>query len=155
MAPKLKAYIKIHKENEPIRPVIDNTQAPSYKIAKYLNNKIKAYINLPNTYVATNTNEMVQEIHKIQITNRHKIITLDIKDLYVNMPTKGIIQATIFWLDKNNVNKEIKAQIIKLLTIIMDQNYFKYNEHYFKPKKGIAMGSPISGTIAEIFLQHM
>jgi hypothetical protein len=48
-APKINAYIKTHKENEPIRPVIDNTQAPSYKIAKFLNNKIKAYINLPNT----------------------------------------------------------------------------------------------------------
>jgi hypothetical protein len=30
-APKLNAYIKTHKENEPIRPVIDNTQAPAYK----------------------------------------------------------------------------------------------------------------------------
>jgi hypothetical protein len=29
MAPKISAYIKTHKVNEPIRPVIDNTQAPS------------------------------------------------------------------------------------------------------------------------------
>jgi hypothetical protein len=32
-APKPNALIKIHKENEPIRPVVNNTQAPSYKIA--------------------------------------------------------------------------------------------------------------------------
>jgi len=38
-APKLNAYIKTHKENEPIRPVINNTQAPAYKIAKYINKK--------------------------------------------------------------------------------------------------------------------
>jgi delta 1-pyrroline-5-carboxylate dehydrogenase len=37
IAPKLNAYIKTHKENEPIRPVVNNTQAPSYKIVKYLN----------------------------------------------------------------------------------------------------------------------
>ena len=30
-APRLNAYIQTHKENEPIRPVIDNTQAPAYK----------------------------------------------------------------------------------------------------------------------------
>jgi hypothetical protein len=36
MAPKLNANIKTHKENEPIRPVVNNTQGPSYKIAKYL-----------------------------------------------------------------------------------------------------------------------
>jgi hypothetical protein len=36
-APKLNALFKIHKDNEPIRPVINNTHAPSYKAAKYLN----------------------------------------------------------------------------------------------------------------------
>ena len=36
-APKLNAYIKTHKEDQPIRPVINNMQAPSYKAAKFLN----------------------------------------------------------------------------------------------------------------------
>jgi len=30
-----------HKENEPIRPVIDNTQAPAYKTAKFIGKQIK------------------------------------------------------------------------------------------------------------------
>jgi len=38
-APKLNALIKVHKENEPIRPVRNNKQAPSYKIARYLNKR--------------------------------------------------------------------------------------------------------------------
>jgi len=36
---KLNVYIKTHKENEPIKPVINSTQAPAYKIAKYNNKK--------------------------------------------------------------------------------------------------------------------
>jgi DNA-binding transcriptional MerR regulator len=39
-APRINAYIKTHKENKPVRPVIDNTQALSYKIAKFLNKRI-------------------------------------------------------------------------------------------------------------------
>jgi len=39
MAPKLNAVIKTHKEDKNIRPVINNIQAPSYKLAKYLNKK--------------------------------------------------------------------------------------------------------------------
>jgi hypothetical protein len=35
-APRLNACIKTHKENDPIRPVIDNTQAPAYKTAKFI-----------------------------------------------------------------------------------------------------------------------
>jgi hypothetical protein len=102
-APRINAYIKTHKENKPIRPVIDNTQAPSYKIAKFLNNRMKHYVNLPNTYTTKYPYEIAQELHNICIAENHKIITLDIKDLYV--PKKGIIQITKFWLDKNNINK--------------------------------------------------
>ena len=36
MAPTLDVYIKTHKENEPIRSVINNTHTPAYKSAKYL-----------------------------------------------------------------------------------------------------------------------
>jgi hypothetical protein len=38
--PRINAHIKTHTENKPIRLVIDNTQAPSYKIAKFLNKRI-------------------------------------------------------------------------------------------------------------------
>jgi len=37
--------------------------------------------------------------------------------------------------------------------VILNQNYFQYNGTYFKPTKGIAMGSPISSTLVEIYLQ--
>jgi len=37
--------------------------------------------------------------------------------------------------------------------VILIQNYFQYNDKYFKPTKDIAMGSPISSNIAEIYLQ--
>jgi hypothetical protein len=37
----------------------------------------------------------------------------------------------------------------------MAQNYFSFQNTIYHPNKGIAMGSPISGTMAEIFLQHI
>jgi hypothetical protein len=39
--PSLKAQIKIHKPDNPIRPVINNINAPAYKISKFLVNKLK------------------------------------------------------------------------------------------------------------------
>jgi len=37
----------------------------------------------------------------------------------------------------------------------MKPNYFQYNERFLQPDKGIAMGSPISSTMAEVYLQYM
>jgi len=42
---------------------------------------------------------------------------------------------------------------LELIRVILNQNYFQYNDKCFKPTKGIVMDSPISSTLAEIYLQ--
>jgi len=37
----------------------------------------------------------------------------------------------------------------------MKQNYFQYNDKFSQTEKGIAMGSPISSTMAEVYLQYI
>jgi hypothetical protein len=44
-------------------------------------------------------------------------------------------------------------QTLELIRVILNHNYFQYKDKYFKPTKGIAMGSPKSSTLAEIYLQ--
>jgi hypothetical protein len=39
--------------------------------------------------------------------------------------------------------------------MITNQNYFQYEGKYYKPTTGVAMGSPLSGILAEIFLQDL
>jgi hypothetical protein len=83
------------------------------------------------------------------------MITLDIKDLYVNLPTKNLLHITEFWLNGCNHDPVTTEHILYLLKIILKQNYFQYNNQFYQPNKGIAMGSPISGTLAEIYLQYL
>jgi predicted lactoylglutathione lyase len=65
-----------------------------------------------------------------------RIITLDIKDMYVNLPIKGIMKTARFWLNKHNNNsKEINEQLLHLLDTIMNQNYFQYEGQIFQPQK--------------------
>jgi hypothetical protein len=154
-APQLKVRIKTHKGNNPIRPVINNTQAPAYKLAKYMNKRLKDLINLPYTYNVQNSREIANELANLTINENMRIITLDIKDMYVNLPTAGIVDATRFWLDKNNVDKKLREQSIHLLNTILTQNYFQHNDRTYQPSKGIAMGSPISSTAAEIYIQRI
>ena len=119
--------------------MINNTQAPSYKIAKYLNKKIPHLICLPHTYSTKNSQEIAEELKSIKIKEQMKIITLDIKDLYVNLPIKGIIQTAKFWLNKNGNDRELTKQTLYLLETILRQNYFQHNEWLFQPEEGIAV----------------
>ena len=154
-APKLNVCLKTHKEGTPIRPIVNNTQAPSYKIAKFLNKKLNHLINLPHTYNLRNSQQLAEELINLQVDSNTKMITYDIKDLYVNLPIQGIITTTEFWLNRSNTDKKLITEIIQVLTTIVNQNYFQHENMWFQPEKGVAMGSPISSTIAEIFLQHI
>jgi hypothetical protein len=47
-------------------------------------------INLPNTPNYTISTNLAKEIIQLTTKENYKMITLDIKDLYVNIPTKEI-----------------------------------------------------------------
>jgi hypothetical protein len=79
---------------------------------------------------------------ELKINNRHKLITLNIKDLYANIPIKETIDITRAQLLQNN-DKQTTNQIITLLEVILGQNYFSFQDQIYQPEKGIAMGSPI------------
>ena len=109
---------------------------------------------MPNTYNTKNSYQVARDLHNIQINDNYKTISLGIKDLYVNLPVQNILNITKFWLNANNQNQAIIDDILHLLDIILGQNYFQYGSHFYQPNKGIAIGSPISSTLAEIYLQY-
>jgi len=55
---------------------------------------------------------------------------------------------------KNN-DTQTTQQIIILMRIVLSQNYFTFRNKIYQLEKGVSMGSPISSTIAEIFLHYI
>ena len=68
-------------------------------------------------------------------------MTMDTKDLYVNIPIDETINIMKTLLAKYNDSKTTN-QITRLLETILKQNYFVFKEHIYQPDKGVAMGSP-------------
>ena len=124
-------------------------------MAKYINKKMNHLLTLPNTYNTINSKEIAEELKSIKINENNGILTLDIKDLYVNLPINGIIKATRHWLHKKNNNENVITQLLNVIKTIVQKNYFQFNDTFYQPEKGIAMGSPISGSMAEIYLQYV
>ena len=156
IAPQLSIHLKTHKDNQPIRPVINNVQAPSYKVAPFMNKRLQDLFYLPYIYSTENSQEIVEELIILWINEHMRLITLDIKDMYVNLLITGIMQTASLWLNKhNNNNRQLNEQVLYMLNTFVKQNYFQYDGQIFQPEKGIEMGCPISSTIAEIYLQHL
>jgi hypothetical protein len=149
----LKARIKLHKQDNPIRPVVDNMNAPSYKAAKHLIHILNTHLNLSNTYNVTQSTLLATELSRLHITESHRLITYDIKDLFVNIPINEVTQIIHNSLGRQT-QQNTTIQIIKLTKTVLSQNYFTFQNKIYHTNKGVALGSPISNIIAEIFLQH-
>ena len=152
-APHLKAQIKLHKPGTPIRPVVNNINAPAHKLAKFLTKTFKEHITLPYQYNTINSITLAQELKQFKLITNHRLVTFDIKDLYVNIPTIETLQIPKIMLETQN-KKIISQQILQLLSITLHQNYFTFDNKIYQPSSGTAMGSPLPNDITEIFLQH-
>jgi hypothetical protein len=147
-------FLKLHKPAIPVRPVVNNTNFPTHKAAKKLNTILNGHLYLNNQYNTINSNVLDEALSKLRIGHQHRLLTLDIKDLFVNIPTREALVLTSTRLVLYN-DRETTQQIVMLLNAILQQNYFIFMGQFFHPDKGVAMGSPISGTMAEIFLQQL
>ena len=151
-SPTLKAQLILHKPNIPIRTVIKNMNAPTYKLAKHLIRMLIEHITLNNSFIVTNSTNFVTDLKRLKINVNHKLITYDIKDLFINIPIEDTLTITKALSLKNN-NTQITQQIITLLRLVVSQTYFIFQNQTFQPEKWVAMGSPVSNTISEIFLR--
>jgi hypothetical protein len=97
---------------------------------------------LNNNYTIFNSTSLSNNLANLTINNKHKLMTLDIKDLYVNIPLQETIDITRTQLLKHS-STQTTNQIISLLETVLRQNYFVLQEQIYKPDKGVAMGSPI------------
>jgi hypothetical protein len=55
----------------------------------------------------------------------------------------------------HHTGKEEKVDLFMLLNMILEQNYFQFNNQFFKQDEGLTMGAPTSALLAETFIQYL
>ena len=81
--------------------------------------------HLDKHYNTINSNTLASELVNLKINSRHRLLTLDIKDLYVNIPIQETLNLTRTQLIAHN-DKQTTHQIMTLLNTILRQNYFSF-----------------------------
>ena len=76
--------IKVHKNNNPARPVISMIGTPEYQLAKFLDSIIKSYI--PDSYMLHSTDHFFDELNNFQFKADHKLVSFDVQSLFTNVP---------------------------------------------------------------------
>ena len=152
-APIFTGLPKIHKDNIPIRPLVNFTTATGLKTAKPLVRLIKDKLQLQNNHSIVNNTDFINRVKSVELQPNHKLASFDITDLYTNIPVKDTLKILRNNLsDSCCMNTQMINELINLLEVVLKQNYFTFDGLFYFQDDGLAMGSPLSGLLADIYL---
>ena len=153
-APSIKDLIKTHKPEQPIRPVVNWRNAPTYKLSKPFTRKVKKLNPLPHSFKIKNAQDVMKDLGNTPMLPHHNLASLDITNLYSNIPVKETKTILTKILKQTNC-PQLQQELLRWFYIITKQNYFKHVNQILLQQDGVTMGAPSSDLIAEIFLQHV
>jgi hypothetical protein len=90
---------------------------------------------------------------KFEVIAQKLCYLFDIKDMCTNIPQQDTTHIIHNMLSKDKEN--LADDIHNMLRIILQQNYFQFDNQYYKQNIGLTMGAPTSAVIAETYLQHL
>jgi hypothetical protein len=85
-APTIKDLIKLHKPDQHFCPVVNWCSAPAYKLAKVFTQKVGQLTPLPNAFEIENSWDLIDKMKDTPILLHFTVASLDISNLYTNIP---------------------------------------------------------------------
>ena len=149
---------KVHKgvgadgSPPPFRPILSSINTPSYKIAKFLTPLLSSLTT--NEFVSKDSFEFARAVRN-QNPDLY-MASFDIDSLFTNVPLDETIEICTKKLfgRKRKFEGFTREQFKKLLSLAVKNSCFLFNGEYFEQVDGVAMGSPLGPTLANIFLCH-
>ena len=80
--------------------------------------------------------------------------SLDVESLFTNIPLEETINISCdsFFGSEAKINNFSRNDFEKLLRMVLQNNFFNFDEKIYKQTDGVAMGSPLGTTLANAFL---
>ena len=151
---KLYGFRKVHKNGNPIRPVVSMINTPENKLVKFLDYLITPY--MPDAKMIQSTDEFLDKIKNFQFNPNQMLVSFDVVSLFTNVPLTETIEITakkIFFKDNGDTPPIRKDIFIKLMHLATE-GFFTFNDNSYKQIDGVAMGSPLGPTLANFFISN-
>ena len=141
---------KVHKAITevcpPFRPILSAIGTPSYKLVPKLSSVTFNEFTVKDSFAFAE--EIVHQDSKLFMDS------LDVDSLFTNIPLEETINicTNLLYNNKDVIEGINKSEFKNLLSLATQESYFIFNDVLYKQKYGVAMGSPLGPTMANVFL---
>ena len=131
------------------RPIL-SINTPTYKLAKFLAPMLEPLTT--NEYTIKDSFTFAEELQSFD--SKLVMASFDIESLFTNIPLQETIDLCVenLFQDRTHVDNLSKDSFRELLTRTMSESLILFDQQFYKQHDGVAMGSPLGPTLANVFL---
>jgi hypothetical protein len=157
--PSLYGLPKIHSPLMPFRPILSGNGHPTEN-SSILIDYILQPISTSHPLYLKDTTDLLNILSPHSFPKGSLLFTLDVVGMYTNIPISEALAAV---KEAINTNRGLLTRgktyyhpraIMTLVDIVLNKNFFKFNNTFYHQKHGIAMGTPCACTVADLFICH-
>ena len=146
---------KIHKPNNPGRPIVSASSCPTELISSYLDKIMAPIVRSLPSYVK-DSQHALQIFHDFNFLGEDKLIfTMDITSLYTVIPNGEGLLALKHFFDLRTVKEPSSETLLRLAELVLTLNCFSFAGSYYKQINGVAMGTKMGPSYANLFVGYI
>ncbi|CAJ1951530.1 unnamed protein product [Cylindrotheca closterium] len=134
---------KIHKTPVATRPVVSYSGSLLYALAVWCDDKLLPMAKAQNAYLSSSF-ELQAQLSSLQLPPNAKLFTADARAMYTNIPTRECLDSIREYLQEHydNFTHVDHETLLSALSIVMNNNLFRFGDTYWLQNNGAAMGAP-------------
>ncbi len=156
--PRLYCTPKIHKKDNPLRPIVDYTGSIGYNVSRALADLLAPLVG-KTVHHCENSKQLAETLSKVKIEEDEIMISHDVVSLFTNTPIDVALSIIRERLTCDpTLRKRTKLEvddIMELLSFVLTTTYFQFRGKIYRQKFGVAMGSPVSPIVSNLFMEHL
>ena len=132
-SPKFYGLPKVHKEGNPLRPIVSSVGTVSYETAKELSRILKPLVGKTEHHVK-NTKEFIESIQDITLQKDECLVSYDVEALFTSVPIQSALTITKKKLEEDrelHLRTAMSVQhIFWLLEFCLNSTYFIFQASF-------------------------
>lgn len=141
----------------PLRPILSMVNSAQHELAKWLTVIIQPVLDFYSTYCLKDSFSFAEFIRSRKVQRRTLMCSFDVKSLFTNVPlaeTIKICADKLYESGKSPIGKLTKKNFIELMNVATSSVHFSFSNTMYSQIDGIAMGSPLGPSLANIFVGY-
>lgn len=135
----------------PGHPIVSGINSILEPLLKYLDHFIKDSVKNTPTYVK-DSSDFIMQLENFKIPEMAGFLTIDINSLYMNIPLNAARNVVNDVLSSHTDPSLPTHFLLDLLDICLEHNFFSFQSNFYLQVKGVAMGSYLAPSVANLFM---